>query len=139
MKASEFIRNRYPHMREDEAAIWTKFLTQTDLDFDRVVYDLHLGEGVPPTPGEALYITVLKNAVTRKRVDAVGENPEAIWIFEVKPRVSMGSLGQLLSYYELYVKEYPTSKYVMLGAIGERKEPDIDGIFQLHAINIFLV
>ena len=139
MKATEFIRPRYPHMRGDEASIWTKFLTQTALEFDRVVYDLHLGEGQPLVPGEEPYIADLKQAVTRKRVDAVGENPETIWIFEVKPRVSMGSLGQLLSYYELYIKEYPTTKYVMLGAIGERKEPDLDGIFQLHAINIFLV
>ena len=139
MKASDFIRPSYFHMKKDEATIWTKFLAQTDLEFDRVVYDLHLGEGIPPEPGEPPYITTLKQAVTRKRVDAVAESPDTIWIFEVKPRIGMSCLGQLLSYYELYTKEYPTDKFVMLGAIGERKEPDIDDIFYLHAINIFLV
>ena len=139
MKATEFARARYPHMREDEATLWTRFLNQTDLEFDRVIYDLHLGEGQPISPGEPPYITALKSAVTRKRVDAIGENSEGIWIFEVKPRVGMSALGQLLSYFELYIKEYPTTKTVMLAAVGERKEPDIDDIFMLHSIHIFLV
>ena len=139
VKATEFIKKRYLHMKSDEAAIWTKFLRQTELEFDRIIYDLHLGKGQPIVPGEPPYITALKRAVTRKRVDAVGMNDEAVWIFEVKPRVGMSALGQLLSYYELYAKEYPTDRYVFLAAIGERKEPDIDDIFALHAINIFLV
>ena len=139
MKASEFIRPGYFHMKKDEACIWTKFLETTDLEFDRIIDDLHLGQGIPPGLGEPPYITTLKQAITRKRVDAIAESPDTIWIFEVKPRVGMSTLGQLLSYYELYIKEYPTDKAVLLGAIGERKEPDIDDIFYLHAINIFLV
>ena len=126
-------------MMSDEATIWTKFLTQTDLEFDRVVYDLHLGEGQPISTMDLPSIADLKKAITRKRVDAVAETPEAIWIFEVKPRIGMSTLGQLLSYYELYVKEFTTTKPVRLGAVGERKEPDIDDIFYLHAITIFLV
>ncbi len=139
MKATEFIQLRYPHMRSDEATIWTKFLRETNLEFDRIIYDLHLGEGQPEVPGEPPYITKLKLAVTRKRVDAIGEDADSVWIFEVKPRVGMSALGQLLSYCELYQQEYITTKEVFLIAIGEHKEPDIDDIFHLHAVNIFLV
>ena len=139
MIAETWIRTYYPHMRSDEARIWTKFLEQTDLEFENIIYDLHLGAGVLPVPGEPDYMKKLKLAVTRKRVDAVGETADDIWIFEVKPRISMSALGQLVTYFELYQREYRPVKPVMLAAIGEREAPDIRGSFDLYAVNIILV
>lgn len=139
MKAREFIQTRYLHMKKEEAVIWTRFLTQTNLEFDTITYDLHLGEGMPISTKDLSYIADLKRAVTRKRVDAIGENSKAIWIFEVKPRIGMSTIGQLLVYWQLYLKEYPTPKPVYLGAVGERKEPDLDPILLALGIVTFLV
>ena len=134
-----FIRARYPHMRASEAAVWSQFLSQCEFPFLSVVYDLHLGEGVPSVVGEPEWLTRLKLAVSRRRVDAVAETSVDIWIFEVKERIGLSALGQLLTYFDLYVATYPVSKSVMLGAIGHRIEPDIRDTFELHAVNIFLV
>ena len=139
MKATQFIQKRYPHMLEGEATIWTRFLEQTDLEFDKIIYDLHLGEGQPFKPGEPPFMKDLRLAVTRKRVDAVGETESDIWIFEVKPRVSMSALGQLVTYFELYHAEYSPIKPVMLAAIGESQAPDIRPTFDLYAVNIIIV
>jgi hypothetical protein len=139
MKATEFIRKRYPHMLEDEARIWTKFLETTDLIFENVIYDTHLGTGTLPLPSDPEYMRRLLSAVTKKRVDAIGETVEDIWIFEVKPRISMSALGQLVTYFELYQTEYRPVKSVMLAAIGEREAPDIRPAFDLYAVNIILV
>ncbi|MBA7661311.1 hypothetical protein ES703_69326 [subsurface metagenome] len=139
MTAETWIRSHYPHMRTDEARIWTKYLEQTDLEFTRVTYDLHLGAGVLPLPTDPDYMRRLLSAVTKKRVDAVGETETDIWIFEVKPRISMSALGQLVTYFELYQQEHRPVKPVMLAAIGEREAPDMRAAFDLYAVNIILV
>ena len=139
MPAATWIRSSYLHMRSDEARIWTKFLDTTDLVFEKITYDLHLGAGVLPLPTDPDYMRHLLSAVTKKRVDAVGETREDIWIFEVKPRISMSALGQLVTYFELYQEEYRPLKPLMLAAIGEREAPDIRSAFNLYAVNIILV
>ena len=139
MQATTWIRTSYPHMLADEARIWTKFLQTTELVFEKINYDVHLGQGMLPVPGEPDFMKVLKLAVTRKRVDAIAETAEDIWLFEVKPRIGMSALGQLVNYFELYQREYQPTKSVMLAAIGEREEPDIKPAFDLYAVNIILV
>ena len=139
MAATEWIRTRYPHMLEDEARIWTKFLRTTDLEFENITYDVHLGSGVLPLPGDPEYMKRLLSAVTKKRVDAVGETADTIWIFEVKPRISMSALGQLVTYFELYQEEARPVKPALLAAVGEREAPDIRAAFELYAVNIILV
>ncbi len=139
MAVTTWTRTRYPHMMADEARIWTRYLETTDLVFEKITYDLHLGAGVLPLPGDPEYMRRLLSAVTKKRVDALGETKEDIWIFEVKPRISMSALGQLVTYFELYQEEYRPTKPLMLAAIGEREAPDIRAAFELHAVNIILV
>ena len=139
MDPQTFIKAKYPHMLEGEAKIWTKFLQTTGLEFEKITYDLHLGMGVLPLPGDPEYMRRLLSAVTKKRVDALGETREDIWIFEVKPRISMSALGQLVTYFELYQQEYGPEKAVMLAAVGEREAPDIRAAFDLYAVNIILV
>lgn len=139
MGAEKWIQTHYPHMRADEARIWTRFLQKTDLEFTRVTYDLHLGVGVLPLPADPDYMRRLLSAVTKKRVDAVGETDTDIWIFEVKPRISMSALGQLVTYFELYQEEHRPVKPLMLAAIGEREAPDMRAAYELYAVNIILV
>jgi hypothetical protein len=139
MAIMTWIRTHYPHMLADEARIWTKFLETTELKFERVIYDLHLGAGMAAAPGEPEFMKVLKSAVTRKRVDAVGETADTIWIFEIKPRVGMSALGQLINYFELYQQEYRPIKPVKLAAIGEREAPDIRATYGLYGVDIILV
>ena len=139
MLATKWIRTHYPHMLEDEARIWTKFLQTTELDFTKIDYDVHLGAGLLPLPTDPEYMRRLLSAVTKKRVDAVGETAEDIWIFEVKPRIGMIALGQLVNYVELYQAEYRPTKAIMLAAVGEREAPDIRAAFDLYAVNIILV
>lgn len=139
MPQEQWIRAHYPHMLADEARIWTKFLNTTSLVFERITYDLHLGAGVLPSPGDPDYMRRLLSAVTKKRVDALGETIDNIYIFEVKPRISMSALGQLVTYFELYEQEFHPVKPVTLVAIGEREAPDIRSSFDLYAVNIILV
>lgn len=134
-----WVRRRYPHMRAYESQIWTAFLGQTELEFTDVTYDLHLGVGVPTLPHDPPWMERLTRAITRKRVDVVASTATDRWIFELKERIGLSALGQLLTYAELYQTEYYLDVPLLLGAVGWRIAPDIEGTFDLHAINIFIV
>ena len=139
MKNARFAQSRYLHMRQAEGDIWTAFLRSTELDFTRVAYDLHLGQGQPVYDYDNEVTRQMKLAVTRKRMDALGETAEDIWIFEIKERLGVGALGQLLAYGDLYDKEYNPSKPVRLAAIARAFQPDIEETYSLYGISIFIV
>lgn len=139
MTTATWLRTYYPHMLADEVPIWNRFLQTTNLNFIKIDYDVHLGQGMIILPTDNDSIRRLKLAVTRKRVDAIAETPQDIWILEVKPRIGASALAQLLLYFDLYHDEYHPTKGVMLAAIGETQAPDIQRVFDLYAVNIILV
>jgi hypothetical protein len=129
----------YPHLMPLEVPIWERFLASGQLDFLRVAYDVHVGEGAPipddATPSEVRQI----RAITRKRIDAVGETRDAIWIIEVKPRAGHAAIGALLNYQRLYQREYRPRKPLRLAVVCERLEWDVQDYYRERGIKIFLV
>ncbi len=130
---------KYEHMLPDERAIWHRFIIPREIQFTRIIYDLHLGEGTIPPPGASEQVKKVVEATSRKRVDAIGETPAEIIIYEVKQRAGMSALGQLLNYRALYLKEYNPRKPVRLAVVCERLEPDILPTFKSYGIEIFIV
>ena len=130
---------RYEHMLPDERSIWHRFIVPRESNFIRIIYDLHLGEGTIPPPGASEQVKAVVAATSRKRVDAIGETPADITIFEVKQRAGMSALGQLLNYRALYLKEYNPRKPVRLAVVCERLEPDILPTFRSYGIDLFIV
>jgi len=130
---------RYEHMLPDERDIWHRFIVPRESQFIRLIYDLHLGEGTIPPPGTSEQVKKVVEATSKKRVDAIGETPKDITIFEVKSRAGMSALGQLLNYRQLYLKEYNPRKPVRLALVCERLEPDILPTLKSYGIDIYIV
>ena len=132
-------RSIYPHMMPLEVPIWERFLATQQLEFTHLTYDVHVGEGAPvpegATNGEVRQI----QAITRKRIDVVGETPSAIWIIEVKPRAGHAAAGALLNYQRLYRREYRPRKPLRLAVVCERLEWDVSDYYQELGITVFLV
>ncbi len=129
----------FTHLLPLERPIWARYLASTTEEFLSLVYDLHLGEGAPVDPALSLGTQAIVAAVSRKRLDVVGETLDSIIIFEVKPRAGMGALGQLLSYRELLLREHRPSKPVRLVVVCERVEPDMPRVYAQYGIEIALV
>ncbi len=152
---------RYPHMGPIESEIWHKFLALTSLNFIRLEYDVRVGTGFIPKWLEEEYRTKLElyekglisrreleitesiiksvSALTKLRIDVVGETRDAIWIFEVKPRAGRSALGQLESYYWWYLRQYRPSKPVRLACVCYEVDPNLKPIFEAKGIRIFTV
>lgn len=131
--------NLFPHLMPLEVPIWMRFLASTDIEFISFKYDVHLGAGAPVDPSWPDWLVRQVAAVSRKRVDVIGETVDAIWIIEIKPRAGMGALGQLLAYAQLFEREYRPRKPVVKLALCERVEPDVPAVFARFGIRVIVV
>lgn len=130
---------QFPHLLPLERPIWARYLESTTEEFLSLTYDLHLGAGAPVDPAWSDGTARIVAAVSRKRVDVIGETASATIIFEVKPRAGMGAMGQLLNYRELYLAEYKARKPLRLVVVCERVEPDVLGTYGQYGIEVAVV
>lgn len=129
----------YTHLLPLERPIWARYLERTTEQFLSLTYDMHLGAGAPVakewSPGTAAIVA----AVSRKRVDVLGETASELIIFEIKPRAGMSAMGQLLNYRTLYEMEYKPTKPIRLMVVCERVEHDIQLTYARQGIELAVV
>jgi len=126
-------------MSPREVNLWTRFLTNTKLQFLRIDYDVRLGPGYDPGIQYPPEIRTMAVALTQLRVDAIGETQDNIIIFEVKPEASLTALGQLKSYGYWYSRQYAPTKPVLTAVVCETIAPNMEPVFAEHGILIFKV
>lgn len=98
---------KYPHLLGEDIPVWDRFIEKYPDRFDTIDYDVHVGIGITPdknTEDEASRQWIL---LTQKRIDAVGWKNNQPTIIEVKNRVGLDTLGQVLGYRFLYLREFP--------------------------------
>ncbi len=98
---------KYPHLLGEDVTVWDSFVEQYPDRFHTVDYDVHVGTGieVPAHPDEN--IAEQYRNLTKKRIDVIGWKNNLPTIIEVKYRVGLDTLGQVLGYRVLYLKEHP--------------------------------
>ncbi len=100
-------RYRYPHMLPEETDIWQRFMEKNPGRYDSVDYDFRVGSGAPVPPGEDKNQARMITMLSQKRIDVlawVGEQPT---IIELKRRVGLGTMGQVIGYKKLFTKYFP--------------------------------
>jgi len=97
----------YPHMVQEEAEIWDRFMMVNPKMFETVDYDFRVGRGEEYSSPDATEFTNMAKALSQKRIDALCWVKEQPTIVEVKKRVSLATLGQVLGYLTLFVRDFP--------------------------------
>lgn len=100
-------RLKYPHMLGEDILIWERFIDRFPDRFDSVDYDVRVGKGITPLPELPENIKRDAKALTQKRIDVVGWLGELPTIIEVKSRVGLSALGQVLGYKILFESDFP--------------------------------
>ena len=104
---------KYPHMIGEDTDVWNRFILAFPNRFDTVDYDIHVGHGAKifdiEDPKAQNYWTQL----TKKRIDVIGYKDNFVTIIEVKNRVGLYTLGQILGYRFLYLREHPERSTVL--------------------------
>ncbi len=99
-------RKYYPHMVGDEVEIWDLFVDQFPDRFETVDYDFRVGDGTPYPGEENDNWARMALMISQKRIDAIGWVGDHPTIIEVKRRVGLSTLGQVLGYKILFLKDF---------------------------------
>lgn len=119
--------------------VWRRFLLLHPDKFTSLRYDVKVGTGARPWPASEGPKPEDWEALTQKRIDAVGIWNGSTAIIEVKPRASFTALGQLLAYRTLLAeKERPTAP-VTLWVVCEERDADLETTFLSYGVSVVSV
>jgi len=106
------LMHKYPHLLGEDVPIWNNFIKENPDYFDTVDYDVKVGTGVNAEIINDKKYREFYEDLTKKRIDVVGFLNDFVTIVEIKKRVSLGTLGQILGYKFLYLSEHPELKLI---------------------------
>lgn len=101
-----FEQARYPHLLDQDAPILTAYLKQHGHRYTNVQFDVRIGAGRDPGPDYPDNIRKDALDLSRRRIDALGHTPTHAEIIEVTDAAGTTTIGQLLTYYELYIQDH---------------------------------
>ena len=132
-------RKVYPHMVGDEIDIWGRFVDRFPDRFDSVDYDFRVGEGIELPPGEEEAYSRMATMLSQKRIDVIGWLGDKPSIIEVKRRVGLSTLGQVLGYRTLFMKDFKNFGIPDLLVVCAMISPDDQYVLEENKIKIVVV
>jgi len=118
---------KHPRMSVEDWPVWKQYLLKNYEKYMHILYDFPLGKGSELPKTDPSSDAESYRHLTKKRVDAIGETPTEIHLFEVKPRLTPKALGQAMTYLHLYKKqEKPRKKVRAIILCQLANEDDLD-------------
>ena len=125
---------QYPAMTRLESEITRAWLRLFGIAYDRIEFNVRLGEGVELGEGFSEQTRQAALLSTQKRADVIAWLVGQPDVVEVKDRISLGAIGQLLGYQLLWNREHPDETIGNLLVIGRNMMPGIDVALRQYAI-----
>lgn len=130
MRVTYGIRRHYPHMIGEDKLVWERFVKANPDFFQEVDYDVHVGEGMTMPDNWTERDLGWAKQLTQKRIDVIGFKNETITLVEVKRRVDLATLGQVLGYKFLYERRenlVNKTESIVIAALADVDDRDILG------------
>lgn len=132
-------RKYYPHMTGDDIAIWGRFVDKFPDRFETVDYDFRVGEGIAAYSTEDENYARMATMLSQKRIDAIGWVGDSPTIIEVKKRVGLSTLGQVLGYRILFLKDFENFGIPELLVVTETISDDDRFVLEENKVEIEVV
>jgi len=129
---------QYPSMTANESAVARAWLEQHADEWDDAEFNVRVGSSMDLGPSYSDATRAQAAISSQKRVDLVATRGNVARLVEIKIRVPMGALGQLLGYQVLWRVEHPETADVQLEAIGNSALLDVVEILQAHGVHVEL-
>lgn len=96
-----------PGMIAQEVDIFNAWWLQHSADYDRVQFNVRVGQGLVPDPSHDPAVQQMAIINAQKRIDAIVWHGAQPTIVEVKYRALIITLGQALGYRVLWIRDNP--------------------------------
>lgn len=128
-----------PGMPRPESDVCKEWLQRHAAEYDQIDFNVRVGAGVELQGGDFTPETIaLANSMTQKRIDMVTWVYGQPGIWECKIRASLGAVGQLIGYRELFAVTYPGSPQPTLTILARRVDPDTLQVCSAQGIDVIL-
>ena len=129
---------QFPQLTVNESAVARAWLIKHADEYDDVDFSVRLGSTVDRQPAWDDVTYQQAQILSQKRIDLVAYKGSTVTIIEVKLRVSLAALGQLLGYAILWRAENPETTQVNLEAIGNSALVDAHDLLLSHGVTMEL-
>ena len=126
-------------MMANDIDIWERFIAKYPDRFDRVEYDVHVGDAQEIAEYHAEWMQKVVDAITRFRIDVVGWNGNQPTIIEVKPYAGLSALGQLSAYQHFFTRDFPGFPEPSLMLITDSSNPNMETLCKEKGIKLIIV
>jgi hypothetical protein len=130
------VQIQYPGMTFVESEIARAWLNRHGAEYDEVLFNVRVGEGVDPGEEYAAEIREMAVKLTQKRADIMARAGDQVDLIEVKVRIAFPVIGQLVGYRALWQRQHPELPVRRLLAIGRSVVPDAADIIESQGIQI---
>ena len=112
-------RRKYPHMIGEDKIIWNRFIEKFPDRFETVDYDWRVGKGQDPNPDWPENMKRMVTMLSQKRIVVIGWLGDSPTIIEVKKRVGLSTIGQVMGYRALIKREFKQFEHTKVLVICE--------------------
>ena len=128
-----------PHMLKPDIPIWYRFLSFYGPFFLNLFYDVYVGG--PRYTQEELRDPLKKMWYNNlaKRIDALAETDDEVWIIEVSADPGLRSIGQLQSYRVLWLRDPKIHKPEKLILVADTIEEDLMDVAGMYGLQLYVV
>jgi hypothetical protein len=125
-------------MLDQDAPVLTAFLKENGARYTSVEFDVRIGTGRDPGPDFEDNIRKMGLDLSRRRIDALGYKPSGVDIIEVTNAAGTTTLGQLIAYKQLYIKDHTPAVTPHLILAARTLQTDMHAAFVAAAIELHL-
>lgn len=132
-------RGNPPHMLMPDVPVWYRFLKTYGMLFEKLYYDSLIGAPrlTPREEKDAMLRMWRQN--TARRTDAITELENEVWLIEVADDPGLRSIGQLLAYRVLWIRDPVIAKPEKLVLVAETIEKNLLDAASSYGIQIYLI
>lgn len=142
MSVLEFVpyekRYKYPGMAPLDKEIWERFILAHPSAFSRCAYHVAVGGGTEMDTNVNAQGGGDVNKLYQRKIDVVGETPEALVVVEVKPRASTSAIGQVKGYVRLLARDYEINQPIRAVVLTDELLPDVEFIAKEEGVQILV-
>ena len=122
-----------------DIGIWERFLEKFPEMYKFIQYDVKVGSGTKPVEGGKDAYARDQDILSTYRIDAVGTLDGQIDIIEVKPQASTIAIGQVVTYAELYIRDFKPTEKVIPTIVTDYEVPDIRYLTRRLGVDYYVV
>jgi len=133
------IRYWYDHMMPRDVEVWERFVAAWPETYDTVQYDVKVGS-IPDFVANAEDIGQRAQApLYQRKIDVVAYKGDQLDIIEVKPEATMATIGQVLGYKMLYIRDFTPPVEPKAIIVTGKADADMISVAAMQGVTVVVV